>query len=475
MSFMQTNLQKAVEVLKQAQKDGSTVQVINHMDCDGLSSGGILASVLERADIEYVQTTVTGIGKNTVEELDNTADLTLFSDIGSGQLNLLHDHFKGNKTLMFDHHHLVGEEWKGLIQINPCMDGLDGGSVICSSGITYKFARAFDENNADLAKMAIVGSVGDIQNFWGEFEGFNIGILKEAEEAGVVKKETDIMFYGRHLRPVFQSLQYFTDPYIPGVSNSESGAVSLLNSLNIPLKVGDKIRTASQLTIEEKQRLTSQLIQKAMAEVPKELEKYIPKLIIGDVYNILGEEDNPELKGASEFSTCMNACGRNDKPEIALKIAKGERGATYKKMEKLLAKHRQNIAKALGHIEGVGMHLGPKNFVQYYNGEDKVPSTIVGTVAGMLLGSELTDPYKPLVGFGHQGEGYKVSARCSRILVLQGIDMAESMTPAAEAVGGSGGGHNVACGAYIPDNKLDKFIELFEKNLLEARKKDKAA
>jgi len=126
-------------------------------------------------------------------------------------------------------------------------------------------------------------------------------------------------------------------------------------------------------------------------------------------------------------------------------------------------------------LKSQGLILGPKKYLQYYQGGDKVPSTIVGTVAGMLLGSEFSDPYKPMVGFGELGEGYKVSARCSRILVLKGIDMAESMTAAAQSVGGSGGGHSVACGAYIPGDKLNKFIETFENNLILKQKELEAA
>ncbi|HIC84506.1 MAG TPA: DHH family phosphoesterase, partial [Nitrososphaerales archaeon] len=32
-------------------------------------------------------------------------------------------------------------------------------------------------------------------------------------------------------------------------------------------------------------------------------------------------------------------------------------------------------------------------------------------------------------------------------------------------LGGMGGGHNKACGARIPDNKLNKFIKLFSAEL----------
>jgi single-stranded-DNA-specific exonuclease len=35
----------------------------------------------------------------------------------------------------------------------------------------------------------------------------------------------------------------------------------------------------------------------------------------------------------------------------------------------------------------------------------------------------------------------------------------------ASLVGGTGGGHSMACGAYIPIEKQDEFIELFNNKL----------
>jgi RecJ-like exonuclease len=35
----------------------------------------------------------------------------------------------------------------------------------------------------------------------------------------------------------------------------------------------------------------------------------------------------------------------------------------------------------------------------------------------------------------------------------------------ASKVGGSGGGHSTACGAYIPWDKEEKFLEMFNESL----------
>ena len=75
---------------------------------------------------------------------------------------------------------------------------------------------------------------------------------------------------------------------------------------------------------------------------------------------------------------------------------------------------------------------------------------------------------KPILGFtpiGDNKDGIKVSLRCSRLLAYDGIHFGNLIRKIAEKVGGSGGGHSVACGAYIPEGSTSKFLTLFDENL----------
>jgi RecJ-like exonuclease len=459
--FMQDKYNKGIELVKEAR----SIRVYTHIDADGLSAGGILSKALERTGKDFEIKAISGIHNKNINELV-PADLTIFSDLGSGQLDLLHDKFKGNKTIILDHHQVNGNSWNELVQVNPCLSGIDGSTELSGAGVSYFFAKALDSSNIDLSYLGVVGAVGDIQNFWGKFEGLNKEVLKDSIQAKVLSKESDLLLYGRHIRPVYKSMQYFTDPYVPGVSNSESGAIALLQALGIGLKQGESWRTLTDLSKEEKQKISHEFIQRAVERVPKEWQTYIPGLIIGEVYSLLNEGDFPELQGASEFSTCLNATGRNNEFETGLKIAQGERGESYKKLLSLLRDHRKNIAKALEFVENLGVKTGPKKYVQYFDAEDKVSSSIIGTIAGMILGSDDTDPYKPMVAFSSLEQGVKVSARCSRLLIFQNINMAKEIREAAKSVGGTGGGHTVACGAFIPHGKIEEFVEKFEERLL---------
>ena len=53
----------------------------------------------------------------------------------------------------------------------------------------------------------------------------------------------------------------------------------------------------------------------------------------------------------------------------------------------------------------------------------------------------------------------RVSARATRSLFNNGLDLAKVLHEAADLVGGNGGGHPVASGATIPLGKEKEFLE----------------
>jgi nanoRNase/pAp phosphatase (c-di-AMP/oligoRNAs hydrolase) len=52
----------------------------------------------------------------------------------------------------------------------------------------------------------------------------------------------------------------------------------------------------------------------------------------------------------------------------------------------------------------------------------------------------------------------KASGRGTKDLIEEGLDLATAMSEAAAAVGGIGGGHNIAAGASIPEGREEDFL-----------------
>ena len=432
------------------------------MDADGVCAAAVISKALDRNNIEHHAKFVRMLYREVVDELEPT-DLTIFTDLGSSQLQNLRNRFSGHDTIIADHHEPERVEvWRELVHFNAHQYSLDGVQEISGAGMAYLVARELDQDNRDLSGIAIAGALGDIQNAWGKLLGYNREIAKDGIDSNVLEQKIDLMLYGRHTRPIFKALESVTDPPIPGVSNSAPGCVSLLKDLDIPFKSDGGWRRPVDLTDVEKRRLATELIARAYTAVPKELVQHVPGLIIGEAHTLLRENERSMLRDADEFATCINSTARHEQPLIGLEVAKGDRRTYYRAMLNLLRYHRRCIAEGMEFIEESGLGRGPRGYLQYFDATGKVKETFIGTIAGLTLGQRTCDSYKPVVGIVREGGTAKISARCSKLLFLKGLDMARAIREAAKSVGGEGGGHAVACGAQVEEKRIPEFLQKFE-------------
>ena len=451
---------KAAELIKKHAH--SSIEIVSHMDADGVCAAAIISKALDRLGIKHNVKFVRMLYREVVEELD-PADLTIFTDLGSSQLQNVREKFITHDVIIADHHEPNGTEgWQELVHLNAHRCGLDGVQEISGAGMAYLITRELDRNNLDLSALAIVGAIGDIQNAWGKLLGYNRQIAGEGIESRVLEQKIDLMFYGRHSRPIFKALALFSDPPIPGISNSAAGCMSLLKDLGIPSKSNEGWRRPVDLTLEEKQRLASELVARAYMHVPQELVHHVPGLIIGEAHTLLNEEDRSMLRDAGEFATCMNSTARHEQPLVGFEVAKGDRGSYYRAMLNLLRYHRRCVAEGMEFIDERGLERTERGFVQHFDATGVIKETFIGTIAGLAIGHQACDPYKPIVGVIREGGFAKVSVRCSKLLFLKGLDMARAIRDAARSVGGEGGGHAVACGAQIGENRVQEFLQKFE-------------
>ena len=439
------------------------IKIYSHIDCDGICSGAILSTILDRLDkpheIEFVNLDV-------LDNIELTHELTIFSDLGSGQL-IDTKARKDQKIIILDHHpplrdldYNEGKEYTYL-EINPHHHGIDGSFYVCGGGLCYFLAKEF--GYTDLSWIGILSAIGDMQNTRsGHFEGLNKIIQQDAIEGGYLEViENDINIYGRNTRPLFVALSYFNDVKLP-ITNNTRETMAVLEELGIDEKNNRK--TLNELTMEEKAKLYQSLSGMISKVVPGKYVKYISQLIIGDSYTFLKEDPHSFLRDASEFSTAMNACGRNHEEKIAMEVLKGDRFLALDELETVSRDHKRNLAQAIEKvIENENSNIIELENLQYFDGTGIKPE-IVGTITGMILG--YCNWQKPVIGFTQTDkDGIKVSLRCSRLLSYDGIHFGNIIRKISGEVGGTGGGHSMACGAYIPIDKKYEFIERFNHEL----------
>jgi len=254
-------------------------------------------------------------------------------------------------------------------------------------------------------------------------------------------------------------LQYSTDPYLPGLSGDEKGCIEFFFNLGVNLKDESKMRWRRWIDLprEEKQRVVSGLIEHCIHHGVEGVDR-----LVGEVYTLEREEPGSELRDATEFSTLLNSTARYEEAQIGLRIAMGDRGEAYRRARELLREHRRNLSAGVNFVKENGIKV--LNNIQYFYAGDQIKETIVGIIAGMSAGT-ISKEGLPIVAFAKCEEGLKVSARATHALVKRGLNLARAITTSASRVGGSGGGHDIAAGAVIPEGSMETFLALLDEEI----------
>ena len=147
-----------------------------------------------------------------------------------------------------------------------------------------------------------------------------------------------------------------------------------------------------------------------------------------------------------------------------LRDYESDRVVVLDELEEISKAHRYYLAKNIKEIGETNSIVDMDN-IQYFDGEG-IRSNVVGTIAGMIL--SYGDWRKPIIAFtqvSDENEDLKISLRCSKLLAYDGIHFGSIIREVAQSLGGNGGGHDVACGAYIPKEKKDEFLNLMNEKL----------
>jgi single-stranded-DNA-specific exonuclease len=460
------------------------VLAFSHIDADGISALAIVAMMLERESKEYEWTNVHQINSESILEVREkverwSPDLVIFSDFGTGQRSLIEDHIEDipsvEHIIILDHHLPQEDESRAasgstkIQEINPWYHDMSGSYDLSGAGTAFLLSMGVSAANADLSELAIVGATGDLQDYYGKgFSGLNKSIIELAESIGILEVTRDLTFFGINTRPLPYLLQYATDPYLPGVTGVEEACFAFYEQAGVELRSDDgDWRYWTDLESEEKQRVIQGLFDLVLESYE---DSRVAQGIIGDVITLRSRPERTEMRSAKEFSTLLNACGRNRRPEVGVRICMGDEEAIAEG-QGLLQLHRTNLAMALRRLENDGYREMPG---MYLVDDPETPDTIIGIVIGMAQGSRIIPIDKPVIGVSRNISGesqfIKISGRAHRSLVQRGLNLKEAFVEASailneddEDLMAEAGGHPMAAGAFVQEERLTEFLGLVSK------------
>jgi len=233
------DIKKTAEEFKKIDKN-EIIRVISHLDADGISAASLVIKFLNNDNRKYSISILQQMKKETLELLAKEPYNTfIFTDIGSGVLTDMEILFKDKKVFILDHHEPEKIEInnENIFFINPHKFGIDGGIEVSGAGVVYLFTSCLDKKMEEFAHVAIIGAIGDMQEKNG-FEHLNNEILKTAIEKNKIKVIRGLRLFGAQTKPLHKVLEYCTDPFIPDVTGSESGAIQFLHQIGINPKHG---------------------------------------------------------------------------------------------------------------------------------------------------------------------------------------------------------------------------------------------
>ncbi|MFQ6126679.1 MAG: DHHA1 domain-containing protein [Candidatus Heimdallarchaeota archaeon] len=439
-------VQQALKIRQVIKKSKDELLLISHHDSDGIAALAVMSDFLDRLDRDYEYRIIKGIDSVIIEDINECAhSLVIFLDLGNDPTLTRLAHWV-SKAIIIDHHipdPMIVEN-PIFLQLNPHLFGFDGSYEASSSTTTYFVTQ-------DQPIKALVGCIGDLQyRRTGRLESLN----REVLDSSPVIERKDVMFFGRN-RPLFVSLAYSSDPYIPGLTGDLEACKAFLINLDLgPKHESTTWVTLDELNNDEKKRLVGGLAQHAMMQGVTSIEF---SRLIGWIYLSSDATQFYGLRDLREIATALNACGRLQRYELAFSFLK--QTAKCGKVLSILNTYRARLAESLKILAD----LEPKPLGAFYliDARDLIDERIAGVVLGMGLGSRIVPTDRPALILASSTEGaLKLSARTTQKLINRNkIHLARILRKITKGLEAEAGGHDIAAGAHIPAKALPAFLE----------------
>lgn len=410
------------------------ILVVSHFDTDGITSASIMIRALKKLDKKFTIRIIKGLEEDFIKSLPKNK-LIIFLDSGSGVLDYL-SKLGIENIFIIDHHEISQEIPSNVIMINP---QLYDKQKISGSGLTYLFCKEFDESNKEFAKLAVLGMIGDTMEK--EIDKLNHNILNDSE---IVRKRGLLIYPST--RPLNRTLEYSSNPFIPGVTGEAEGVLEILRESGITTENG-KYKSIIELNDEEMTRLTTSILLR--------LKKGGNSEVLGDIFLL---KFFNKLEDARELSATINACSRLGEVGTALKFCL-EIPSSKKEAESIYVKYRQHIVSGLKYASETEEKIEGKGYV-IINGKNNIKDTMAGTIASILSNSPIYEPGTIIITMAYYDDKIKVS---SRNVKRTGRNSREILSDIVEKIGGEVGGHEYAAGCIISQKSEKEFIESIKK------------
>ncbi|HJU34318.1 MAG TPA: DHH family phosphoesterase [Nitrososphaera sp.] len=451
------------EKLRATVEGGNEIAIISHLNADGITSGSIMAKAFRRMGARYSVRTISGMSGSLIQKMkDDGRDFYVITDLGAGWAPVLKKAL-GDKWLIIDHHYVSKQEISTDDDdqiLNPWKFDIDGEKEISAGGMAFLVARTLEPKNRDLSAIAVVSAVAERQDLGDKksFIGQNTEILKTAQSLGLVSVDLDIVLTGRETRPLHEAIAYTLCPYIDGLTWNKEACYLLIKNTGIQLKDNrGHWRVPAELSQEEKSEMVEAIAKFVANSDNNRLSDIMRDDLVGYVYTLTREDKRSQLRDAREFSTLLDACGREKNSGVGIAICMGDRNAALTAGEEILSSYKISLKRVLSTIFSEKWRLSDDGKTTFINGDGILEEEFLGEVSTILSGSPYLRGKILFVRTLTKDGLYKFSSRKCRDCKSQ-VNLGAILQECTKALNGEGQGYSEAATCNIPSPALEDFI-----------------
>ena len=281
MSFEDFGRKVGKAILELKQTKPHEIILVHHDDADGLCSGAIMKTALEREGYKVKTFCLEKVYPEVIESIhEGTGQTIFYVDIGSAHADFISEcNSSRNLTIILDHHDPKPSTDPKVQDLNLEHYGFRGETDFSGATCNYLFAKALNKHNVDLSYLALVGS----QEIPGNLTGLNKVVLDEAVKNGVVQvegKKIEIVKLGLRVNQLFSKLQILgAVGYYSG--GPQLGIQAALEGLNEQIKKKIDEWEGQRKTVNK--RLLARLYRERLKET-----EHIQWFDAGDMYKGMG-------------------------------------------------------------------------------------------------------------------------------------------------------------------------------------------
>jgi len=250
--------------------------------------------------------------------------------------------------------------------------------------------------------MALIGALGDRQNYPSGFIEINQAIVEQAMDSGDLDSREGLKLNGRNL-PLFECLSRSIRPFLLGLSGNKESSQQLVEDMGF-----DPEKSLEDLDPEEEKELRDEILSRVEASSKENLKSSLWAPLYISESDQMGDK-----RALYEYVTILDACEKLKKEEVGFSALLGDEDS-WKEALDCLHEYQDRMVDVINWIISEEERMKVTQEMRYIDAGEEIETKMMSEALSICLESGIIEPDRPIIGMTSVGEDkLKASARAS--------------------------------------------------------------